>query len=134
MGLLYFRSSHTLRTRVVSEADGTVRVLLADMISLQARMHFLSGCYQENNKLTPVVRLKIDTISNTITMIVNMKGTISKAPSSQTSTSSQLCLFTLYILMDVPKQTDILRMGMSIIYFTGSRVECPNHDAFIFHC
>ena len=70
-----------------SEADETASVLLADVIGLLVRMHFLSACYQENNKLTPVVRLKIDTISNMIAMIVNMKGTISKPPSSQTSTS-----------------------------------------------
>ena len=67
-----------------SEADETARVLLADEISMLARMHFLSACYQENNKLTPVVRLKMDKISNMITMIVNMRETISKAPSSQT--------------------------------------------------
>ena len=83
MGLEFYYAAYKS-----GEADETASVLLADVIS----KHLLSACYQENNKLTPVVRLKIDTISNMITMIVNMKGTISKPPSSQTA----LSLYPLY--------------------------------------
>ena len=41
-----------------------------------------------------------------------------------------LKLLTLCILMNFPIKMNAIRMGLSIIYLRGCRLEFPNYDAF----